>query len=452
MSDVRPADLERLTSLDAFRGIVMLLLIPNVYGGFGFHEMAHRSPEDPIWAVLASVFTHVSWSGCSIWDLILPAFLFMAGVSMPYSYESRKRRGDGDLEILGHVAVRATALVLLGVLVQLPLRTSIDALWPLLLLAVGLPVPEKLAGMVPANPRTVQLVAGGVWSGALLSISVAALIVNFGRIEGLALHDVLPQLGLGYVFAFMLVGRGRVVQALAALSILALYWLAFRMHHLPPAGFDPAAVGILPGDETFTGQFAYWNKSTNLAAAFDAWFLNLFPRPEPYVFNGHGYQTLNFIPSIATMIFGVMTGEYLRSARPGAQLRNGLFKAAAGGVFGGLLAGWLLCPIVKSIWTPSWTLFSAGWVLFGLALCYQTIDVAGRRAWAFPFIVAGRNSILLYVLALKYRWWILAPWHRGFGATAFTGDWGPILEALACGATLWLVAAVLYRLRIFIRL
>ena len=442
----------RLMSLDAFRGAVMLLLIPNVYGGFSFYQMARRFPEDAVWPLLARPFTHVQWTGCSIWDLILPAFLFMVGVSMPYSHAARRQRGDSEAEIIGHAVLRAVALLMLGVFLQMPVQTRLDFLWPALLLALGLPLPERLAGVLPGDPVSAARGLRVLWWTAILCSCAIALVVNFHRIEGFALHDVLPQLGLGYVFAFLLVNRGFTVQGLAAVSILASYWLAFLLYPLPGAGLDLSKVGVMPGDEIFDGYFAHWNKNTNLAAAFDAWFLNLLPRSQPFLFNEHGYQTLNFIPSIATMIFGVMTGEYLRSDRPRVMLRNGLLKAGALGVLGGLLAGWLLCPIVKSIWTPSWTLLSAGWVLIFLALCYSLIDVSGRRGWALPFVVAGRNPILLYVLALKYRWWILEAWKRALGPETFLGYWEPILEASACGLTLWIVALILYRLRIFVRL
>ena len=74
-----------------------------------------------------------------------------------------------------------------------------------------------------------------------------------------------------------------------------------------------------------TGFFAHWNKNANVAAAFDRWFLNLFPHPagHPFLFNEGGYATLNFIPSIATMIFGVLAGELLRSGpRAGGKLQR----------------------------------------------------------------------------------------------------------------------------------
>jgi len=443
---------DRLTSLDAFRGVVMLLLIPNVYGGFSFYHMARQHPEDTVWASLARLFTHVQWTGCSIWDLILPAFLFMVGVSIPYSYAARKRRGDSEAEIMGHAVLRAVALLMLGAFLQVPVQTRLDFLWPALLLALGLPLPEKLAGLLPGNRANAAPVLRGLWWAAILFSCAIAFVLSFNRIEDLALGDVLPQIGLGYVFAFLLVNRGYTVQGLAAFSILALYWLAFLLYPLPGAGLDLSKVGVMPGDEIFDGYFAHWNKNTNLAAAFDVWFLNLFPRSQPFLFNAHGYQTLNFIPSIATMIFGVMTGVYLRTGGPKAVLRNGLLKAGALGILGGLLAGWFLCPIVKSIWTPSWVLFSTGWVLLSLALCYQVIEVSGRSGYALPFVAAGRNAILLYFVAHKYDWWVLEAWRRVFGPTTFTGYWEPILEALASGFTLWIMAVVLYRLRIFIRL
>ena len=70
----------------------------------------------------------------------------------------------------------------------------------------------------------------------------------------------------------------------------------------------------MPADwpHRLSGFAAHWNKNTNFAAWFDQWFLNLFPRQEPFVFNGGGYLTLSFIPSLATMIFGLMAGEWLR--------------------------------------------------------------------------------------------------------------------------------------------
>src|SRR5207253_3498083 len=61
-----------------------------------------------------------------------------------------------------------------------------------------------------------------------------------------------------------------------------------------------------------TGFFEHWDKNTNAAHWFDTWFLNLFPRRTPFEYNSGGYETLNFIPSMATMALGLMAGELLR--------------------------------------------------------------------------------------------------------------------------------------------
>ena len=58
-----------------------------------------------------------------------------------------------------------------------------------------------------------------------------------------------------------------------------------------------------------------------------------------------------------------------------------------------------LCPIVKRIWTPSWTLFSGGvCFLFVAAFCW-VIEVKGWKRWSFPLVVIGMNSIAAYCIA-----------------------------------------------------
>src|SRR5205823_5006433 len=194
---------------------------------------------------------------------------------------------------------------------------------------------------------------------------------------------------------------------------------------------------------------AHWNKNSNLAWAFDTWFLNLFPRSKPFVANTGGYATLSFIPTLGTMIPGLIAGGWLRGAgvspavtthKPDAQARipaakpttithyspltthpwrtvGTLVLAGALLLCLGLLAhgaieipfakGWenvtlvpvSVCPCVKRIWTPSWTLYSGGWCFLLLAGFYALIDVARVSSWSFPLRVIGANSIAAYLLA-----------------------------------------------------
>src|SRR5262249_61084612 len=85
------------------------------------------------------------------------------------------------------------------------------------------------------------------------------------------------------------------------------------LYPLPPSDFDWKAVGVPDDWPRLAGFAAHWEKNANFAAGFDRWFLNLFPRAAPYVLSEGGYQTLNFIPSLATMILGRQAGGLLRA-------------------------------------------------------------------------------------------------------------------------------------------
>src|SRR5262249_49547349 len=164
-----------------------------------------------------------------------------------------------------------------------------------------------------------------------------------------------------------------------------------------------------------------------------------------YVSNEHGYQTLNFIPSIVTMLVGTVAGDHLRRTQPREQIRNRLLGAGGLAVLGGVILGWIACPLVKSIWTPEEAAVRDSVGTLARGGLFPAVAVRAARArsdraprsWTLPFVVAGRNPILLYTLALHYRWWIVEVWRRGFGRALFAGYWGPLLESVACGLSLW---------------
>src|SRR5262249_5030845 len=126
-------------------------------------------------------------------------------------------------------------------------------------------------------------------------------------------EDTLSQIGLGYTFLFVLALFSVRVQWIALGVILAGYWAAFALYPAPGSGFDFAAVGCRADwSHHPIGFAAHWDKNSNLAWAFDTWFLNRLPRAKSFVANGGGYSTLSFIPTLATMILGLLAGGVLK--------------------------------------------------------------------------------------------------------------------------------------------
>ena len=114
-----------------------------------------------------------------------------------------------------------------------------------------------------------------------------------------------------------------------------------------------------------------------------------------------------------------------------------------------------ICPIVKRIWTPSWTLFSGGVCLYFLAAFSWIIDVKGYRRWAFPLVVVGMNSIAAYMIAHLWEEFFITNLHTNFGYRIFR-IFGTGLEPLMLGITVmllyWAVLYWMYRKRLFLRI
>ena len=128
---------------------------------------------------------------------------------------------------------------------------------------------------------------------------------------------------------------------------------------------------------------------------------------------------------------------------------------------------WSLCPSVKRIWTPTWAVFSTGWTFWMLAAFYWLIDIRGWRAWSWPLVVVGMNSITMYCLSQLIKPWAgrtlkthlatldtAAGWENGLGFFLFSDQfvYAPIFERLAVLFLLWLACAWLYRHKIFVRI
>lgn len=156
----------RLASLDVFRGVTMLFMASEI---MRIPAVASQFTANGFAQWLAYVLDHVPWTGVVPWDLIQPSFMFMVGVALPFSVASRRARGEAFAGQFGHAVRRALILIALGILLR-----------------------------------------------------------SHGRGQTyFTFEDVLTQIGLGYVFLFLLAHASVRAQWLSAFAILIAYWLAF---------------------------------------------------------------------------------------------------------------------------------------------------------------------------------------------------------------------------------
>lgn len=455
----------RLVSLDAYRGFIMVMLAASGFGIARFAALPEDAPvwqeqNRPTWEAIAFHFNHPEWEskfglmGVSFWDLIQPAFMFMVGVAMPFSYLRREKFGHSALRRFAHAGWRALVLVLMGVFLY----------------------------------------------------SMSAKRTNW------IFTNVLAQIGLGYLFAYLLLGRSRWVQWTALIAILVGYWYFFWQYTPQNEAAESVAAAVpaesdtgepLPTvgepvqtDDAAPATFPQWAKGDNAAHAFDIWFLNLlrdppdeelaavgttrdagdwapelvrewlFANDEVFAGNRGGYQTLNFVPSIATMLLGILCGQFLIRRRTSWKEENWQTVAILVGwglasMVAALVADAYVCPIVKRIWTPSWVLFSGAYVIWMLAAFYILFDILPLRKLAFPLAVVGMNSIAIYMMGQLMRGWtsehVVDTHLSGFLATLFGQQaladdmYGRLIAPAVTFLVFWLVLYWMYRQKYFVR-
>ncbi|MGL5097018.1 MAG: heparan-alpha-glucosaminide N-acetyltransferase domain-containing protein, partial [Planctomycetia bacterium] len=195
----------RLISLDAYRGFVMLAMasvgfgFPAAYAALNEPGMMGQDVPQEIIHYLAHQFSHVDWLDCTFWDLIQPSFMFIVGVSLPFSVVRRRQLGQTEGVLWGHVVWRSLVLVALGVFLA-----------------------------SNGKPRT-----------------------------EFVFTNVLAQIGLAYPVLFLLAGRPLWMLWGTFLAIVTGYWLWFAWHPLPPVDFDYTTVGMKPDWTPLAGFAAH---------------------------------------------------------------------------------------------------------------------------------------------------------------------------------------------------
>ncbi|PCJ94490.1 MAG: DUF5009 domain-containing protein [Flavobacteriaceae bacterium] len=303
----------RIKSIDVFRGFTMLLLI----GEFTqFFELIPHDPttDEGFISIVGRQLHHHPWNGLRFWDLIQPFFMFIVGLSLPFAINNRIKKGNTSKQIFKHVFKRSIILLVLG--------------WALYCIANG---------------------------------SITTYFQN-----------VLAQIGITYLIAYLIMKRTYTFQILFSIGLLifadALYL------YFPVDGFNHPYI---------------------LGQNFGAWFDSLYGGAD---ING-GWNSFNAIPTAAHTIWGVLVGKLLLEQKAASKklkqlLLVGLILVVVGYAMDPLV------PIIKRIATSSFVLVSGGWAILIMALLYWLIDIRKLDGkWTLFFSVVSMNSLFIYLFA-----------------------------------------------------
>ncbi len=325
--------------------------------------------------------------------------------------------------------------------------TPTDLVFPFFLFIVGVAMVFSLAKQTAHNKTRSQIYKRIVIRGAV--IFALGLFINFYpsfSFEGLRVTGVLQRIGIAYVAtAFLVVHTGLRAQVWLTAALLILYWAMMLLLPVPGHGI---------GNLTAEG---------NLAAWFDKLILG-----------AHAYASsptdpegiLSTMPSIATVLTGVLTGHLLRSGKERYEILGWMYFAGWVAIVVGLF--WSIWfPLSKKLWTSSYVLFTSGAALQLFAVCYWLIEIKRWTKWAKPAIVYGTNAIaayVLHILAIRTLFKVIK-YTKADGSTAtgyawiyenlfasWAGAWPGSLAFAMANVLFWLgVMAIFYRKRIFIK-
>jgi len=298
-----------------------------------------------------------------------------------------------------------------------------DLIQPAFTFMVGVAMPLAFARRRAEGDSNSQIFRHVLWRAFLL-IVLSNIYSNWATTQPLKfqLINVLCQIAIGYVLCFLVTRLAFRLQVAVAAAALAAYWALYLLFPAPE------------------GPFA---QNGNIGAVLDLQLLG-------YNYSGF-YVTLNSIGNAATILFGCWTGMLLQTSRTHIEKLK-ILAISAAACFALGLALEPFNPMVKRLWTVSFTFFSAGWVIAMLIAFYWVIEVKQSRKWAFPLTVVGMNSIFIYSLGqIGLKGWL------DRGLTAFTrkfpflGDLGIIPHQVILLACMWYACYWLYQRKIFFK-
>ena len=339
---------------------------------------------------LAETMGHAKWHGLTHHDTIFPLFLFIAGVSFPFSYAKQVASGMSKKSIYLKILKRALILIALGI------------------------------------------VYNGFFKLDFIT-NDGGLAFNFDKLR---FASVLGRIGLAWSLAAILyINFKPMTRAIIAGATLIGYWLLICYVPAPDVpGADPLTMeGNLIGyiDRLIMpGRLIYNN------GGFD---------PE---------GLLSTVPAIVSAMLGMFTGEFVKiSGDKVSGGRKSLYMAGAAAAMLGLGLLWsLVFPINKMLWSSSFVLVVGSYCLGMFALFYYIIDVKGWQKWTLFFRVIGLNSITIYLAQKIFAFSSVNRYFFQGIVNLVPEAWGNVIFATGYVAFCWLFLYFLYKKNTFLKI
>ena len=361
----------RLLSLDVMRGLIMIFLAGEEAG---VYNALNALTTEGSWAhAWVQQLFHHPWNGLRVWDLIQPAFMTMAGSALYISTVQKESKGISWAQNFRHVLLRCFKLFFLGVAIHCMYRGRLT--WEL-------------------------------W-------------------------NVLTQLSVTTIIAYLVIRKGYVYQIAVCVGLLVLTECLYRFTHIP--GYDQ--------------PFVHGHNFGN--------YMDLLLMGQ---INDGGWVAINVIPTAVHTIAGSLAGKLFMEKFSDAEKMKRLLLAAAICLVLGYGLDWLhITPIIKRIATSSFTLASLGWVFITMAFLYWVHDIKHLNKYAWLAIVVGTNAIFMYMFfsTVGYQWlngFVGIFVKGGLELIAVPENMRNLISAVAVVAVEWYICYFLYKKKVFIKL
>ena len=302
-----------------------------------------------------------------------------------------------------------------------------DLIQPSFMFMVGLAMPFSFGRRRTQGETFKQQLRHVLWRCVLL-LFISQILMSIADegypryVPHVQLDNVLAQMAFTYFFCFLIMQLEFRWQVLAVVLLLAVHWGLFL---------------------AFPGADGPFSMTDNIGRRIDRVILGV--NPADY------YVNINVMSSTFTNLLGLWCGQLLLKRRGHAYN----VMAIGGGAVLCFILGFALLPVnpmIKRIWTESFTLVSGGCVLLILLFFYWLVEILGFRRAVLPLVVLGMNSIFIYCVHIVATEWIndvVGTFTRGF---SFLGTLAPVAQSFCIFLVMWYLCYWLYQHKIFIKI